>query len=58
MINFGPKTKAGKKPKAKNVRKSASRVPRRPVGYFAVSPEEAAGMNAFSLATVGPDALR
>jgi hypothetical protein len=48
MINFGPKSKASKKLKAKTARTVFARVPRRPSGYFAVSPEEAAEMNMFS----------
>ena len=50
MINFGPKSKVSKKPKAKKTRKVSTRIPRRPVGYFALTPEDIAEMNLFSAA--------
>lgn len=50
MIQFKAKTKISKKPKKKATRRVSSRVPRRPVGYFALTPEDIAEMNAFSLA--------
>jgi len=48
MINFGPKSKVSKKPKKK--RKISSRVPRRPEGYFALTPEDVAEINMFAAA--------
>ena len=50
MIQLKAKTKISKKPKKKATRRVSSRVPRRPVGYFALKPEDIAEMNAFSLA--------
>jgi hypothetical protein len=50
MINFGPKSKISKKPKAKKAGKTSSRVLRRPEGYFkdALTPEDIAEINLFS----------
>jgi hypothetical protein len=50
VIQFKGKTKISKKPKAKSARRKTSPVPRRPIGYFALTPEEVVEMNMFGLA--------
>jgi hypothetical protein len=50
VIQFKAKTKISNQPKAKTAGIKTSRVPRRPVGYFALTPEEVAEMNLFGLA--------
>jgi hypothetical protein len=51
VIQFKAKTKVSKKPKKKATSRVSSRVPRRPVGYFALTPEEVSEINMFCVAS-------
>ena len=48
MIQLKTKAKASPKPKKRNRNKVSSRVPRRPPGYFALTPEDIAEINMIS----------
>jgi len=48
MIHLKTKSKARQKPKKRNRAKVSSRVPRRPSGYFALTPGDVAEINMLS----------
>jgi hypothetical protein len=57
VIQFKAKSTISKKPKKRATTRVSSRVPRRPVGYFALTPEDVAEMNMFSEAAAKMNVL-